>query len=129
METEEKGRRPRVGIVNLEKRKHPRFSVDLPIEYYQTNSSIRQAGRLMNASGGGLLVYFPEQMEIGQHLKMKLFFSFGSGLNFIEILTEVVWEDIRLGKDWGDYRYGVRVIDISKDDLSKLKNFLRSLSE
>jgi c-di-GMP-binding flagellar brake protein YcgR len=129
METEEKGRRPRVGIVNLEKRKHPRFSVDLPIEYYQTNSSIRQAGRLMNASGGGLLVYFPEQMEIGQHLKMKLFFSFGSGLNFVEILTEVVWEDIRLGKDWGDYRYGVRVIDISKDDLSKLKNFLRSLSE
>ena len=129
METEEKGRRPRVGIVNLEKRKHPIFSVDLPIEYYQTNSSIRQAGRLMNASGGGLLVYFPEQMEIGQHLKMKLFFSFGSGLNFVEILTEVVWEDIRLGKDWGDYRYGVRVIDISKDDLSKLKNFLRSLSE
>ncbi len=83
----------------------------------------------MNISEEGLLVYLPEQMEIGQHLKMKLFFSFGSDLNIIEILAEVIWEDIHLGKDWGDYRFGVSFIDISPDDLNKLKNFLRSLSE
>jgi hypothetical protein len=37
--------------------------------------------------------------------------------------------DIHLGKDWGDYRVGVKFLDISPDDLSKLKDFLRSLSE
>ena len=126
---EEKEGKPRVGIVNLERRRHPRFTVDLPIEYYKIDSPIHQTGRLTNASEGGLLVYLPEQMEIGQHLKMKLFFSFGSDLNIIEILAEVVWEDIHLGKDWRDYRYGVRFIDTSLDDLNKLKNFLRSLSE
>jgi c-di-GMP-binding flagellar brake protein YcgR len=126
---EEKGRKPHVGIVNLERRKYPRFTVDLPIEYYQIDSSIPQTGRLMNASEGGLLVYSQEQMVIGQYLKMKVFFYFGSDLSTIEILAEVVWEDIRLGKDWRDYRYGVKFIDISPDDLNKLKNLLRSLSE
>jgi c-di-GMP-binding flagellar brake protein YcgR len=126
---EEKRMKPRVGILNLERRKHPRFGVDLPIEYYQTDSSISNTGRLMNASEGGLLVYLPEQIKIGQHLKMKLFFSFGSDLNVIEILTEVAWEDIHLENGWGDYRFGVRFIDISPDDVNKLKNFLRSLSE
>jgi len=37
--------------------------------------------------------------------------------------------DIHLGKEWGDYRCGVKFIDISSDDLSKFKNFLKSLSE
>jgi len=118
-----------IGIVNLERRKHPRFEVNLPIEYYRIDSSIAHTGRLMNTSEGGLLIYLPEQIEIGQHLKMKLFLSFGVDLNIIEILTEVVWEDIHLEKGWGDYRFGVRFVDISPEDLNKLKNFLRSLSE
>ena len=126
---EEKGMKTHIGIVNLERRKHPRFEIDLPIEYYKTDSSIGHAGRLMNTSEGGLLIYLPEQIKIGQYLKMKLFLSFGVDLNIIEILTEVVWEDIHLEKGWGDYRFGVRFVDISSDDLGRLKHFLRSLSE
>jgi c-di-GMP-binding flagellar brake protein YcgR len=125
---EEKGKKPRVGIVNLERRRHPRFTVNLPIEYFQIDSSTPYTGRLIDASEGGLLVYLPERVEVGQHLKMKMFFSFGSDLNIIEIQAEVVWEDIHLGKDWGDYRFGVRFIDISQDDLNRLKDFLRNLS-
>jgi c-di-GMP-binding flagellar brake protein YcgR len=83
----------------------------------------------MNTSEGGLLIYLPEQIKIGQHLKIKLFLSFGVDLNIIEILTEVVWENIHLEKGWGDYRFGVRLVDISPEDLNKLKNFLGSLSE
>jgi c-di-GMP-binding flagellar brake protein YcgR len=98
---EEKGMKTHIGIVNLERRKHPRFEVDLPIEYYKTDSSIGHTGRLMNTSEGGLLIYLPEQIKIGQHLKMKLFLSFGVDLNIIEILTEVVWEDIHYGEGLG----------------------------
>lgn len=73
METEEEKTKHRVGIVNLERRSFPRFSVDLPVEYYRINSTLSQTGRVVNVSEGGLLVYFPEQMEIGQHLRLKLF--------------------------------------------------------
>ena len=129
MKTEEKDTKPRTGIVNFERRKYPRFSVDLPVAYYQINSSISHTGRALNASEGGLLIYFPEQMEIGQHLNLKLFFSLGSELNTIELLAEVVWIDIHLGEGWGDYRSGVKFIDISPEDMRKLKNLLMSLSQ
>jgi c-di-GMP-binding flagellar brake protein YcgR len=128
MKTEEKDTKPRTGIVNFERRKYPRFSVNLPVEYYQINSSISHTGRALNASEGGLLIYFPELMEIGQHLKLKLFFTSGSKMNTIETLVQVVWIDIHLGEGWGDYRTGVRFVDISQEDLERLKNFLRSLS-
>jgi c-di-GMP-binding flagellar brake protein YcgR len=119
----------RVGIVNLERRNHPRFTIDLPIEYYQVNSSSSQTGRAVNASEGGLLIYLPEQIEIGQYLRLKLFFSSGPELNTIEMLVEVVWVDIHLGKGWGDYRSGVRFIDIPPEGLNRLKTFLKSLTE
>jgi c-di-GMP-binding flagellar brake protein YcgR len=121
--------RSHVGVVNLERRRNPRFSIDLPIEYQLIPPSINYTGRVLNASEGGLLVYLPQQTEIGQRLIIKLFFASGSHLNSIEVVAEVVWMDMHLGKGWGDYRCGVKFIDISSDDLIKLKTFLRSLSE
>jgi len=121
--------RPRVGIVNLERRRHPRFNVDLPIEYQRTTSAACVSGRARNASKGGLLVYLPEQVEIGQYLKMKVFFSSRARLDAIEILGQVVWADFHLEKDWGDYRSGVKFLDISQEDLEKFGSFLKSLSQ
>ena len=111
-----------------ERRKYPRFNVDLPIEYFRIDSSISYTGRAINVSENGLLIYFPERMETSQYLKLKLFFILGSDLNTIEVLAEVVWRDIHLGEKWEGYRTGVRFVDISQEDLDRLKNFLRSLS-
>ena len=119
----------RIGVVNLERRRNPRFSIDLPIEYQLIPPTFSYSGRVLNASEGGLLVYLPQQIEIGQHLKIKLFFASGPHLNSIEVVAEVVWIDIHLGKEWGDYRCGVKFIDISSDDLTQLKKFLKSLLE
>jgi c-di-GMP-binding flagellar brake protein YcgR len=125
--TEEKGNKSRYGTVNFEKRKHPRFSVDLPVEYSRADLYADQ-GRAMNASEGGLLLYLSELIGIGNRLRLKLFFTMGSELNAIETLVEVVWVDVHLGEDWGDYRTGVRFVEISTEDMGKLKSFLRSLS-
>ncbi|MGO8990618.1 MAG: PilZ domain-containing protein [bacterium] len=127
MREEERETRPRYGTVNFEKRKHPRFSVDLPIEYGRVDLFVDN-GRAMNASEGGLLLCLPEQIDIGKHLRLKLFFTMGSDLHAVETLVEVVWTDIHLGEDWGDYRTGVRFVEISMEDMSKLKKFLKNLS-
>jgi len=128
-EMEEKQKKFHYGIVNFERRKHPRFNIDLPIEYSLLPSPVSHPGRAFNASEGGLLVYFSEKVEISQLLQLKLFFPSGSELNGVELIAEVVWMDIHLGKDWGDYRCGLRFVDISPEGLNKLKRFLRSLSE
>src|SRR4030042_179707 len=127
MKKEEEKVKSRYGTVNFEKRKHPRFDVNLPIEYVRSDL-VASRGEALNASEGGLLLYLPERMEIGQHLSLKLFFSSGSELKSIETLVKVVWMDIHLGDNRGDYRAGVKFVDISPGDLEKLRSFLRSLS-
>jgi hypothetical protein len=39
----------------------------------KTFSPIKQTGQALDASEGGLQILFPEQMEIGQNLNLKLF--------------------------------------------------------
>jgi len=67
-------------------------------------------------------------MDIGQYIKLKLFLSKGFELNAIEVLAEVAWMDIHLDKGEQDYRCGVNFIDVSPEDMTKLKDSLRSLS-
>ena len=129
METEEKETKPRYGTVNFERRKYPRFNVDLPIEYYRIDSSIGQTGKALNISEGGLLFYLTDQVEIGQHLKSNFSFTSGSEIDSIEMLAEVARIDIDLGEVWGDYRCGVNFIDVSPEDMTKLKNFIGSFSQ
>ena len=126
METEEKKAKVRYAVANLERRKNARFAIRLAIEYSRANLPINQTGQTVDASEGGLQILLPEQMEIGQKLNMKLFFSSGSQLNSIEVLAEVVWIDILSGD--GEFRSGVKFVDISPEDLLRLKEFLGSLT-
>ncbi|MBM4330257.1 MAG: PilZ domain-containing protein [Deltaproteobacteria bacterium] len=129
METteEEKKVKSRFGLANFERRRHPRFSVDLPIEYHPVNASTDHPGRAGNVSEGGLMAYLAEKPELGQYLQVKLFFPAGSDLEQVEMLTEVAWVDIHLGEN-RDYRSGLKFVDISPDHLNKLSSFLFNLS-
>ena len=126
MDKSENKSRPRFGIVNFERRRHPRFSIDLPVEYWQINDSKGLPPRTADISEGGLLLYISDELELGQTLKVKLFFDSGLRLKTIETHTQVVWKDIILDKE-GYYRIGVKFIDISLADIEKLRIFLHNL--
>lgn len=98
------------------------------MEYYAVDFPENHPGRAINASEGGLLIVLPERADVGQHVRLKLFFASDTGFNTIEALVQVVWADIHLGADWGDYATGVKFVDISSEALTKLKDFLRSLT-
>ena len=127
MKNREKETKPHYGTVNFERRKYPRFNVNLPIEYYRIDSSISHTGKALNISEGGLLIYFHEQMDIGQRIRLKLFFSLGSELHAIRMQAEVVWKDNLLSKEREYYPHGARFVDISSEDGILLRYCLRSL--
>ena len=119
---------PRSGVVNFEKRRHPRFSINLPIEYWQIDKFKSRAGQAIDVSEGGMLLHLSEPMEIGQVFGLTLFMTFGSDLESILALVqvEVVWKDTHVGKE-GGYRVGVKFVSIIPEDMDKLKNFLKTL--
>ena len=125
MEAVAKDTEPRIDVIDFENRSYPRFDIHLPIEYYQIKSSMTHTA---NISEGGLLIYFPEETDVRQYLRLKLFFPLGPELNTIKVLAEAVWMDNHLSKDREYYPYGVKFVDISPEDGTRLRNFLRSLS-
>jgi PilZ domain len=126
-EREEKEAKPRYGIVNLETGRSRRFPVHLPVEYYRVDSPINQTREALDGSEDKLQILFPEQMEIGQTLHLKLFFTSGSELNTIEMLAQIIWINALAG-DEKHCPSGVRFINISPGGTTKLKTFLSSLS-
>ena len=117
----------RFGVANFERRRHPRFSVDLPIEYQRIHAPDLHPGRLGNISESGLMVYLAEKPEMDQFLKVKLFFPSDSNLPAIEMIAQVVWVDLHFGES-KDYRSGLRFIEISLKELNKLSGFLNHLA-
>ncbi len=108
----------------FEHRRHARFEIHLPIECLQFNSSITHIG---NISEGGLLVYLPGEADVGQYLRLKLYFSLGSELHAIRMQAEVVWKENLLSKERDYYPHGVRLVNISSQDDAMLRRCLGSL--
>lgn len=116
------------GLVNFERRRYPRFSIDLPIEYYRLPSSEKRQARVSNISEGGIMIYVPEKLEIGQQLRVKIFFLAEPNLTAMEVIGEIVWIDLCL-EEGNEYRSGLKFIEVSADDLRRLKNFLHDLAK
>jgi hypothetical protein len=125
MEAGEKDTKPWIDVIDFENRRDPRFDIRLPIEYHRIKPSLAHTG---NISESGLLVYFPEEMDVSQYLRLKLYFTLGPELNTIMVSVKAVWMDYHLSKEQEYYPYGVKFVDISPEDRTKLRNFLRSLS-
>jgi c-di-GMP-binding flagellar brake protein YcgR len=116
------------GIFIVERRKHPRFSLELPLDY-SIESVERYGGVAANGSHGGLLVYLPEAILLGTLLKIEILFVKGSELNSIKASAKVVWSDLPPKEIWGEYRYGLEFRSFQEGGLHKLKRLLKEVGE
>ncbi len=119
----------KMGVLAIEKRKHPRFSVELPLDYVRLNGKETYGGMVANASEGGLLVYLPERMEIGALFKIEIFYVRGLELDTIKIVGKVVWADLAARESWGEHRYGLQFEYIDEKDLNRLTTLLKEVGK
>jgi len=117
------------GVLAIEKRKHPRYSVELPLDYSRIDGKGTLGGIVANASEGGLLVYLPEIMKVGDLLKIEIFFASGLELNSIKAVAKVVWYDLAAKESWGEHRYGLQFQAIEEKDYERLKTLLREVGK
>lgn len=115
------------GVVAIERRKHPRFNLELPLDYFRIENKENYGGIVANASEMGILIYLPEKMEMGTILSTEIFYAKGLELDSIRAVAKVVWADLPARKTWGEHRYGVQFQSIDKKNLSKLKNLFEEV--
>ena len=118
-----------MGILAVERRRHPRFVVELPLDYTQTDNSDILGGIVANASEGGLLVYLPERMNIGTLLKIQIFYVRDLEFNMIKAVGKIVWSDLAARESWGEHRYGLQFVSIDKENLHKLITLLKEVAK
>ena len=117
----------RMGVLSIEKRKYPRFSVELPLNYFRAEGKETLGGMVANASEGGLLVYLPERMEIGALLKIEIFYVRGLELDTIKAVAKIVWCDLGARESWGEHRYGLQFQYIDEKDFNRLITLLKEV--
>jgi len=119
----------KMGILAIERRKHPRFVVELPLDYTRTEATDIVGGIVANASEGGLLVYLPERLDIGTILQIQIFYVKDLEFNMLKAIAKVVWSDMGARESWGEYRYGLQFLSIGEQEFSKLMMLLREVGK
>lgn len=111
-----------------ERRRHPRFNVELPLDYSIENND-HYAGVAANASKGGLVAYLPAALVVGTSMNIEIIFATGFELNSIKARAKVIWSNLAPKITWGEYRYGLEFEDFQEGDIQKLKTLLREATE
>ena len=114
-------RRRTRGLDQPEGRRYTRIHLNLPVEYYANNPKIPRLGHTTNLSPGGVMLNIPEKLDIGQSINLAIFVSLGKSVEAIKVNSQVIWV---AGSDKdGGFRSGVKFVDLSVNDRSKLERF------
>jgi c-di-GMP-binding flagellar brake protein YcgR len=116
------------GIFIVERRQHPRFNVELPLDFTIENKD-HYGGVAVNASRGGVIVYLPVAIVVGTSLNIEIIFVKGFELNSIKVRAKVIWSNLAPKIIWGEYRYGLEFEKFQEGDLQKLKTLLKQAGE
>jgi hypothetical protein len=108
-----------------ERRKTPRYLVEIPLDYTGVDDGRVSTGLTGNASEGGVMTFIGERVDVGAVLNITLFFRLGFSLTAMETKSEVIWRD-DAWKDYLDnYKYGLRFLETEICELEKLKKLLQ----
>jgi hypothetical protein len=103
-----------------DKRRHQRHSFNLPMEYHRADSKTGHPAFTLNISEKGLLIDLPDELEVGQNLKLRIP---QAAYDPIEIFAQVVWTNPPSRKG-GGYRSGMRISRLSAENRDKLRILL-----
>ena len=107
---------------NRERRRYPRISIDLPLEYQYTGDSCLRGAMVVNASEGGFLIESTRDIPVGTKLSITLLFPKGFELAHFKAVAKIVRkepyrkEDSEGNQSWEGYQYGLEFIQIVEGD-------------
>ena len=108
-----------------ERRQDPRFSVKLPLDYWET-PDVLKGGLVADISESGLSIHSVHSIQTGTELKIRVYvskeeFTFDS----IEGSGKIIWRALHQEGDWKGYQYGLYLTEMTSDDRERLRELLK----
>ncbi len=110
-----------------ERRKHPRYRIQHPIEYHFSGSPANHFGHTINVSEEGLEAAVAIPIETEKQVDINIHFPWGDNLVEIKASVKVIWADSQPRHD-GFYHFGGNFRNISPLSLLNLRNLLSQFS-
>ena len=110
-----------------DRRRCPRISMDLPLEYRVKYDARAHGGIVIDASETGFLIYSIKDIPVGTKLKIAVLFPKEYELAILEVFAETIRKEfVPEREDWYQegYRYGLKFIQILEQDYWKLRALL-----
>jgi c-di-GMP-binding flagellar brake protein YcgR len=127
--TNQTGSQTKMGVLAVERRRYPRYNIELPLDYSRLDGKEIYGGIVANASEGGLLIYLPEKMDVGALIRIEILYVKGLELDTIKAVGKVVWSDLAAKESWGEHRYGLQFQQIDEKDFKRLMNLLAEIGK
>lgn len=108
-----------------DRRRHPRFPLDLPLDHGVLDSSRPFGGIAINGSESGLFIYSLQDMPVGTQLNVAVLFADEFELTHLEAVTKVI-RKVCSGNGQRGYGYGLCFLRISEEHFRRLRQLLRS---
>ncbi len=108
-----------------ERRRHPRFEIELPLEY-KGQDGLPHGAVVRNISEGGLLICSIHDMPVGRELKVGVFFADEHELDQLNGTARVVWKDFHSETDWEGYKYALEYVGISAEHRLKHERLINN---
>ena len=113
-------------IDNRERRRYPRFFIDLPLEYRMMRDSRLRGAIVVNAGRGGFLIETVRDIPVGTELNITVLFPKGFELANFKVVAKIARkglyrkEDWKGNQYWEGFQYGLKFIQIFEEDRRKL---------
>ena len=114
----------KTSFLHKENRKHARTPVCLPVHFLTNENGGAYPGLTIDASESGLLIQTLKEMPVGIKIDIEILFPKELYLANFKAEAEIVWKDICSRGDWEGYQYGLKFIQISKEDHWRLRQLL-----
>ena len=112
-----------------EKRQHPRYSVKLPLDFWQTPGVV-EGGLVTDMSEAGLGIQSIHEIPIGAELGIRVYLSRGEyGFDGIEGTGRIIWRTPLREQGWKGYRYGMYILKMASHSRDRLIKYIQMLQE
>ena len=118
----------------VERRQHPRYSVTLPIDLWQTPDVVLGGG-VTDMSEVGLGIRSIHEIQISADLGIRVYLprvylsEGGYSFDSIEGTGRIIWRTAHQEQGWKGFRYGMYILKMAEHSRDRLMRYIQILQE